>query len=150
MPAARCRTGRAIAMTTTAMATATAMVAAMVAGTEPVARLRADRARRSAGELVRLLAAGMLLLSSACASDPSLRFSGLGLRVSDAAPADGCLPRSTAQDMVEGAQCQRAATDAGTPCTADSQCQGRCELAPDTEPGMPPAGRCSSVAESRP
>lgn len=126
-----------------------ATAAATVAVTDRTGRPRAGRARRVGRALLRLLATGAWLLS-ACASDPSLSFSGLGLRVSDAAPADGCLPRSAARDVVEGAQCQRAATDAGTPCTADSQCQGRCDLAADTEPGMPPAGRCSDVADALP
>jgi hypothetical protein len=124
------------------------MAVAAVAQIERLAPPRIDRLHRSARSLVSQLAP--LFLLSACASDPSLTFSGLGLRVSDAAPAGDCLPRSTARDVVEGAQCQRAATDAGTPCTADSQCQGRCELAPDTEPGMPPAGRCSGVVEATP
>lgn len=125
------------------------MAGATVAGTERLPRRRAERTPTLAGDPVRLLAPGILLLS-ACASDPALTFSGLGLRVSDATPAEGCLPRSGAQDLVEGAQCERAATDAGAPCTADSQCQGHCELAPDTEPGMLPAGRCSAVAEPTP
>lgn len=143
----RSRTDSEIAMTATRPMATAVMAAATVAGTERMA-FRAGRGRGSAC-VVRLLAPGLLLLS-ACASDPALTFSGLGLRVSDAAPAEGCLSRSTAQDLVEGAQCQRAATDAGTPCTVDSQCQGHCELAPDTEPGMPATGRCSGVAESPP
>lgn len=149
MAAARYPTVSAIAMTTTRPLATEAMAVATAAGTERTPRLRAERMPMLAGDLARLLAPGMLLLS-ACASDPALTLSGLGLRVSDAAPAEGCLPRSSAQDLVEGAQCQREATDAGTPCTADSQCQGHCELAPDTEPGMPPTGRCSAVAEPRP
>lgn len=132
-----------------AVMVAAVMAAATVAATEPATQVRASRACRPAGGVVCLLAPIVLLLS-ACASDPSLTFSGLGLQVSDAAPAAGCLPRSTAQDVVEGLLCQRAATDAGMPCTADSQCQGHCELAPDPEPGMPPTGRCSGVVEATP
>ena len=137
----RCLTGDAN-MTRMATAAAAARMAAVT-----------DCSRDSPAVACRRFAAAssgvLLLLTAACSSTPALSLSRFGVQMSNQATAD-CQSRSAARDLVEGAGCDRAATDAGAPCTSDAECQGRCDLAQDLENGMPPTGRCSDTVKDAP
>ena len=94
---------------------------------------------------------GLMLAAcvASCAGAPALSVSGLGLRIGSE-PGAECVPRSAAQNMVEGVRCVQPAADAGAACNADSQCEGVCEMDADTAPGMPASGHCSATAQAKP